>query len=102
MLFNFKHRQIVVLIAALAALMLSAVSVAYTVHLTRSSVGQLSALHRQQSALEVEWEKLLLEMNLLAGYNRIEANALKRLNMKAPNADQLRVIELKNPRGDHE
>jgi cell division protein FtsL len=89
-------KQKVIVFAAIALLMVSAVSSAYSVHLTRQYVGKLSELNRQQNYLQVEWEKLLLEINTLAGYNRIEATAIKRLGMQAPKPEQLRVIKLES------
>ena len=89
-------KQTVVLFSAVTLLMVSAVSAAYTVHLSRQYVGQLSDLNRHQNYLQVEWEKLLLEINTLAGYNRIEAMAIKELGMQAPKPDQLRIIKLES------
>jgi len=96
MLEQFDLKQTVILLGALALLMVSAISAASSVHLSRQYVGELSQLNRQQNALQVEWEKLLLEINMLAGYNRIEATAIKQLGMQAPEPEQLRVIELES------
>lgn len=92
---SINTKQIIILAGALFFVIVSAVSAAYSVHLTRQHVSQLSLLEREQSALEVEWEKLLLEINMLAGYSRVEKAALKELGMQAPSPEQLRVIEIK-------
>ena len=91
---SINTKQVIILLGALFLVMVSAVSAAYSVHLTRQYVNQLSKLDRKQDALDVEWEKLLLEINMLAGYNRVEKTALKDLGMKAPSSEQLRVIEI--------
>ncbi len=88
------RRQQLILMGALLLVFLSAVFSAYSVHVSRAHVGKLSLLNREQAALEVEWEQLLLEINMLAGYNRIEAIAVKDLDMYMPNSEQQRVVKL--------
>lgn len=92
---SISKKQVVVLIGALMLVLCSAISAAYSVHLTRHYVGKLSELEQEQSALQVEWEKLLIEINMLAAYGRVELTALKELDMQAPTSAQLRVIEIK-------
>ncbi len=74
--------------------MSSAISVAYTVHVSRQQVGELSRLVRMQDELQVEWEKLLVEINMLSAYNRVEISARNRLGMRAPDEEQVRIIRL--------
>jgi len=76
------------------AVMFSAVYAAYSVHLTRKYVGELSDLNKVSDELQVEWEKLLLEINMLSAYNRIESIAIQKLNMQAPKKHQVKVVEL--------
>ena len=95
---TISTKQLWVLFGALVLVMCSAFFVAYSVHLTRQHVGELSQLNRQQSALQVEWEKLLIEINMLAAYSRVERSAVKELDMQAPSADQQRVIEIRGDR----
>lgn len=92
---SISNKQIMVLLGALILVVSSAISAAYSVHLTRHYVGKLSDLEREQSALQVEWEKLLIEINMLAAYSRVEMTAFKELDMQAPTSAQLRVIEIK-------
>lgn len=92
---SISNKQIIILLTALLLVMISAIFAAYSVHLTRHYVGKLSELDHEQSVLQVDWEKLLLEVNMLAGYSRVETTALKELNMQAPSSEQLRVIEIK-------
>jgi len=92
---SINTKQIIILTGALFLVMVSAVSTAYSVHLTRHYVNQLSELDNEQGALEVEWEKLLLEINMLAGYSRVEKTAIKELGMQSPSSEQLRVVEIK-------
>ena len=91
---NIDLKKFIIIFLMMVVVMFSAILSAYSVHLTRQNVGYLSELNRQQDGLQIEWEKLLLEINMLTGYNRIEAIAIKKIGMQAPVPGQMRVIEL--------
>ena len=88
------QKEILLSTFLLMIVLLSAVSVSYSIHLTRKYVGEISVLTRQCDELQIEWEKLLLEINMLSSYSRIETIATRNLGMQAPAVNQVSTIEL--------
>lgn len=91
---NPHFKYLLGLLVMMVLVMSSAISVAYSVHVSRQQVGELSRLLRMQDELQMEWEKLLVEINMLSAYNRVEINARNRLGMRAPDEAQVRIIRL--------
>lgn len=88
--------ELALLTALVFLLVVSALATTYSVHLSRQYVGELSELSREQDALQVEWEKLLVEINMLTAYNQIEKSAINNLGMRAPEEDDIRIIDLRS------
>lgn len=86
------------LILMLLLVSASAICVAYSVHLSRSYIGEMSRLNKQQDDLQVQWEKLLVEINMLTAYNRVEQQAMKHLHMNTPDEGQVRILDLRGGR----
>lgn len=89
-----NKKEIFVITFLFIAVIFSAISTIYSVHLTRKYVSELSDLNKAGDDLQIEWERLLLEINMLSGYSRIENIAVQKLGMQAPKAHQVRVVEL--------
>ncbi len=66
--------------------------VVYSKHETRNYHTELSQLHAIEDELDIEWGKLQLEEGTLSEYGRIERIAKERLNMKVPEAEQIRLV----------
>jgi cell division protein FtsL len=82
-----------VLLAALtAAVVGSALGVVWVKHQNRKAFAELAALRDDRDALEVEWDKLLLEQSAWATTPRIEQVAAGQLNMTVPTSDQIVVV----------
>ena len=92
---NIKSEFFILVIFAFI-LVVSALATTYSVHLSRQYVGELSELRREQDALQVEWEKLLVEINMLTAYSRVEKTAINSLGMHEPNEDDVRIIDLRS------
>lgn len=92
---NIKSEQSLFVILV-CLIVVSALATTYSVHLSRQHVGELSELIREQDALQVEWEKLLVEINMLTAYNRIEKTAINSLGMRAPKEEDIRIMDLRS------
>jgi len=77
----------------LLVMLISAVLVSHTVHLTRKAVGELQALEKQRNALDVEWSQLLLEQSTLGSFREIENKAKGELKMAVPEAHQVVTVK---------
>jgi len=93
-----RERTTALLVVVFFLVMISAISAAYSVHLSRVYIGQLSVLIREQDAVQMEWEKLLVEHNMLTAYNRIEKIAVNEIGMKSPEPHETRLVDLRGKR----
>lgn len=80
------------LVILIAAIVGSALGVVWVKHQNRKAFAALSALRDERDALEVEWDKLLLEQSAWATTPRIEQVAAEQLSMTVPSADQTVVV----------
>jgi cell division protein FtsL len=81
-----------VLALLIVAIVGSALGVVWVKHQNRKAFAELSALRDERDALEVEWDKLLLEQSAWATTPRIEQVAASQLSMTVPSADQVVVV----------
>ena len=84
--------QTLVLALLVAGTTISALGVVWVKHQNRKAFAELSALRDEHDALEVEWDKLLLEQSAWATTPRIEQVAAEQLSMTVPTADQVVVV----------
>ena len=73
--------------------LVSAVAVIYTKHLSRNEFVQLQRLEKERDALNEEWARLLLEESTWASPSRIEEEGKSRLGMVVPKSDMTVVIK---------
>ncbi|GAA4363175.1 cell division protein FtsL [Kangiella marina] len=66
---------------------ISAITVAYQTHQLRQATIALKALQDEQTALDLQWQKLRLEQSALADHSRIERLAEEQLQMKHTDND---------------
>lgn len=81
------------LVALLIVLVLvSALGVIASAHLTRVQYARLQRLETQQDKLQTEWGRLLLEESTWSAPSRIERLAAERLEMRVPDVSHIEVI----------
>lgn len=76
----------------LLAVMASALAVIYSKHAGRAEFVVLQKLEQERDLLNEEWGRLLLEQSTWASPNRVEKDAISRLQMIVPTAEMTRVI----------
>lgn len=76
------------------AVVLNAVAVVYTSHISRSQTSQLDKLQQERDRLDIEWRNLLLEEQSLAEHSRVTRIATKDLDMERPSPNQEIVVRL--------
>lgn len=76
----------------LMAVLMSAIAVVVSKHLSRSLHIQLQELHHHRDVLHIEWSRLLLEQSTLGSDARVEKIASEQLGMKIPNPKQVMVL----------
>jgi len=88
--------DLVITLALVALLLVSAIGVIYTVHLNRDLFSQLNHLQDQRDAYQRTWSQLLLEQSALSAHTRVEQKAVNDLNMKVPGRDDIRIVQASN------
>ena len=71
----------------------SALGVAYSAHMTRNMYRDLQHLEKDHDDLEHEYEKLLLEQSAWSDYTRLDQLAQDKLVMTAPAPENTVVIQ---------
>lgn len=79
-------------VVLLALVVVTALSVAYSVHETRRLTDRTQKLEQQQAQLETRWGQLLLEQSTWGSYARVERLAREKLGMKLPTTDERVLI----------
>ena len=74
------------------AVMISAIGLVYSKHLSRKLFVELQHLKQQETDLGTEWGRLQLEQSAWTDHGRIERIARERLLMKLPDADAVVFI----------
>ena len=74
------------------AVVVSAIGVVYSRHQHRVAFAQLSALERSRDELNIEFDRLQIEIATLADTGRIEQQAVSRLGMRFPEAADVVVV----------
>lgn len=64
--------------------MINAVGVVYTSHISRKLTSKWDQLLQEQDRLDIEWRNLLLEEQSLSEHSRVTRIATKNLNMARP------------------
>lgn len=74
-------------------LLVSALGVVYSAHITRQLFEELTQLQSRRDAYEMEWSQLLLEQSAWSAHGRIEHVAMSKLGMKVPDAKNIVIIK---------
>ncbi len=75
------------------ALVVTAVSVVYVKHRSRTLFVELQSLERDRDSLNVEWTQLTLENTAWATHDRIEQVASKQLSFRMPTPADMEVMD---------
>ena len=67
-------------------------AVIYASHATRARYASLQTEQHASDTLDSEYEKLLLEQSVWAGYNRVDQLARETLQMRSPDQTNLLVV----------
>lgn len=76
----------------LLIVVLSAVGVVYSSHLSRQLFAEQAILSEKNDQLQLEWAQLLLEQSAWSSPNRIEAVARDELGMEVPKTEDIKLI----------
>ena len=74
-------------IALGVVVVISAITVAYQTHQLRQATIELKKLQDEQTALDLQWQKLRLEQSALSDHSRVEQLAEQKLGMKHTDND---------------
>jgi len=89
-----ERRHLLLMEAVLFGVVLvSAVGLVYSKHLTRKLFVELQQLNKEVVGLNTEWGRLQLEQSAWSDHGRIERIARERLDMVIPEADQVAFIK---------
>ncbi len=74
------------------ALLVSALSVVWSRHTTRSLFIELQSLRSERDALDIQWQQLKIEQSAWATHGRVEQTARGVLNMVVPRPEDVRLV----------
>ncbi len=89
---ELKPSQLLVSLGLLALVVMSALVVVNSTHLSRERFNELQVRQRQEWALDEEWERLLLEQSTWAAHERVNQIAESKLNMVTPDPAAIKVL----------
>lgn len=76
----------------LLLVLLSALGVVYSSHLSRQLFSEQAVLLERSDQVQLEWAQLLLEQSAWSSPNRIERIAVDQLEMAAPETENIKLI----------
>lgn len=85
--------QIIVTVALVLSVVVSALALIYSTHRSRELFNELQQQQRREWALDEDWERLLLEQGTLAAYERVSQSAENRLDMVMPDPAAIHVVK---------
>ncbi len=86
------NRNAIVLFSLWIVVMISALGVIYSTHVSRQLFNELEGKRRTTAQLHTEWGQYLLEQSTWAAYGRVEDLAISKLNMKLPDQEKIIVV----------
>lgn len=84
--------QVVTTALLVVAVAASAIGVVYTKYLSRKLFVELQGLRGERDVIDIEWNRLQLELGAWANHARIEQAAREQLGMRMPRADEIVVV----------
>jgi cell division protein FtsL len=74
------------------AVLASAAGVVYTKHRSRELFVELGRLHRERDQLDMTWGQLQTEQSVYTAHAKVEAIAVSRLKMIAPDPARIQLV----------
>ncbi len=84
--------QVVTAALLMIAVAGSAIGVVYTKYVSRKLFVELQGLRAERDVIDIEWNRLQLELGAWANHARIEQAAREQLGMRVPRADEIVVV----------
>jgi cell division protein FtsL len=85
-------KGVVVTSMLIILVLLSALGVVYSSHLSRQLFSEQAVLLDRSDQVQLEWAQLLLEQSAWSSPNRVERIAVDQLNMAAPETENIKLI----------
>jgi len=92
LLSHISIKGLVVTSMLLLLVLLSAIGVVYSSHLSRQLFTEQAILLERNDHIQLEWAQLLLEQSAWSSPNRIEGVASEKLGMEIPKAEHIQLI----------
>jgi cell division protein FtsL len=92
MLAQVSIKGLVVTSMLLSLVLMSALGVVYSSHLSRQLFAEQAVLLERSDQVQLEWAQLLLEQSAWSSPNRIERIAVDQLEMAAPETENIKLI----------
>lgn len=92
-----REPQVLVTLALVALLTLSAIGVVVSAHENRALFNTLSGLQEQRDGYQREWSQLLLEQSALSAHGRVESLAAERFGMVVPGRQDIVLVPMMSP-----
>lgn len=92
MLGQISIKGLVVTSMLLVLVLLSALGVVYSSHLSRQLFAEQAVLLERSDQVQLEWAQLLLEQSAWSSPNRVERIAVDQLEMAAPETENIKLI----------
>jgi cell division protein FtsL len=89
---QLRHSWILVTVLWCAVLA-SAAGAVYTKHRSRELFVQLEQLNRERDQLDMTWGQLQTEQSMYTAHAQVEAIAVTRLHMVAPDPARIQLVE---------
>lgn len=92
MMGQISVKGLVVTSMLLVLVLLSALGVVYSSHLSRQLFSEQAVLLERSDQVQLEWAQLLLEQSAWSSPNRIERIAVDKLEMASPKIENIKLI----------
>ncbi|MBU2710221.1 cell division protein FtsL [Zooshikella harenae] len=89
---QLKQKQVVVFFLLMVVIVVSSVAITYVAHMNRRAFNDLQRQLVVKNSAQVEWGQLLLQHSTLTTPKRVERIATEKLDMEAPNPDQIKMV----------
>ncbi len=89
---HISLRELAITAALLVGVLISAIGVVYSSHLSRDLIAQQAVLQEKSDAMQSEWVQLLLEQSAWSTPTRVERIANDKLQLVMPGAGQVQLI----------
>lgn len=89
----FPLKEILLTLALLSVVMLSALGVVYSSHISRELFAEQAVLLERNDQLQLEWAQLLLEQSAFTSPGQVENVAARELQMVLPKVQEVELVK---------